>query len=115
LCATGFCELPSSDRARKRDVAGVDPADMLARVAALPVASWSYTFDDPAVRHIGPMAQDFAALFDVGADDRHIHPIDGQGIALAAIQGLYAEVQRLQAEQAALRARLAALEGPDRR
>jgi hypothetical protein len=99
-----------SDRARKRDVAGVDPADMLARAAALPIATWSYTFDDPTVRHIGPMAQDFAALFGVGADDRHIHPIDGQGVALAAIQGLYAEVQRLQTEQAALHARLATLE-----
>ncbi|HET7093959.1 MAG TPA: tail fiber domain-containing protein [Thermomicrobiales bacterium] len=109
-CVVGVCELPPSDRARKRDVASVDPADMLARVAALPIASWSYTFDDPAVRHIGPMAQDFAALFDVGADDRHIHPIDGQGAALAAIQGLYAEVRRLQAEQTALRARLLELE-----
>jgi hypothetical protein len=110
LCAAGLCQLPVSDRDRKRDVATVDPADMLARVAALPVASWSYAFDDPAVRHIGPMAQDFAALFGVGDDDRHIHPADGQGVALAAIQGLYAEVQRLQAEQAALRARLAELE-----
>ncbi|HEU5433560.1 MAG TPA: tail fiber domain-containing protein [Thermomicrobiales bacterium] len=114
MCVVGQCELPSSDRARKRDLAGVDPADMLARTAALPIATWSYTFDDPSVRHVGPMAQDFAAAFGVGADDRHIHPIDGQGVALAAIQGLYAEVQRLQSEQAALQARLAALEASGR-
>ncbi|HET7095217.1 MAG TPA: tail fiber domain-containing protein, partial [Thermomicrobiales bacterium] len=111
VCDAGECARGMiSDRQRKRDIASVDPADMLARAAALPVASWSYTFDDPAVRHIGPMAQDFAALFGVGADDRHIHPVDGQGVALAAIQGLYAEVRRLQGEQAALQARLAELE-----
>jgi hypothetical protein len=56
------------------------------------------------------MAQDFAALFGVGADDRHIHPLDGQGVALAAIQGLGAEVARLHHANAALAARLARLE-----
>ncbi|HET7091857.1 MAG TPA: tail fiber domain-containing protein, partial [Thermomicrobiales bacterium] len=68
VCDAGECAFVlSSDRARKRDIAGVDPADMLARAAALPIATWSYMFDDPSIRHIGPMAQDFAALFGVGA------------------------------------------------
>jgi hypothetical protein len=99
-----------SDRNLKANFGSVDPADMLQRVRDLPISTWNYTSDDPTVRHIGPMAQDFAAAFNVGADDRHIHPIDGQGIALAAIQGLIFELERLRVENAALAARVARLE-----
>jgi hypothetical protein len=106
----GVCRAIVSDRALKANVGSVDPADMLARVRDLPIATWNYTSDDPAIRHIGPMAQDFAALFNVGDDDRHIHPLDGQGVALAAIQGLAEELARLRAENAGLAERLAALE-----
>jgi hypothetical protein len=106
-----------SDRTKKANFGSVDPVDMLARVRALPITTWNYTSDDPSIRHIGPMAQDFAALFGVGADDRHIHPLDAQGVALAAIQGLLAEIQTMQADNAHLAARVAALEGrpPDTR
>ena len=99
-----------SDRAVKTNFGSVDPVDMLQRVHDLPISTWNYTSDDAAVRHIGPMAQDFAALFGVGADDRHIHPLDGQGVALAAIQGLVAQVEELQRENSRLAARVAALE-----
>ena len=115
---SGICQVPPSDRNLKANFGSVDPADMLARVRDLPISTWNYTSDDPAVRHIGPMAQDFAATFGVGADDRHIHPLDGQGVALAAIQGLVAELDQLRAENAALAARLASLEnctGPAKR
>ena len=43
--------------------------------------------EEATVRHIGPMARDFAA-FPIGDDERHIHAVDAQGVALAAIQGL---------------------------
>jgi hypothetical protein len=118
-CCAGLCCQTSglcgpqcliSDRNRKTNFGSVDPADMLHRVRALPITTWNYRSDDPAIRHIGPMAQDFAALFGVGVDDRHIHPLDGQGVALAAIQGLLAEIQTLQADAAHLAVRLAALE-----
>jgi hypothetical protein len=104
------CQQPPSDRALKANFATVDPTDILQRVRELPITTWNYTSDDPAVRHVGPMAQDFAALFAVGADDRHIHPLDGQGVALAAIQGLLAQIDALQADNARLAARVAALE-----
>lgn len=74
------------------------------------MATWNYSADDPSIRHIGPMAQDFAAVFGVGADDRHIHPIDGQGVALAAVQGLVLDLERLRDENDVLAARVAALE-----
>jgi hypothetical protein len=99
-----------SDRALKANFGTVDAADMLRRVQELPISTWNYTRDDPSVRHIGPMAQDFAATFGVGGDDRHIHPIDGQGVALVAIQGLAALVADLGAANARLAARMAALE-----
>jgi Chaperone of endosialidase len=106
LCGT-FC---LSDRNRKANFGSVDPADMLHRVRDLPISTWNYTSDDASVRHIGPMAQEFAALFGVGADDRHIHPLDGQGVALAAIQGLVAQIEELREENARLAARVTRFE-----
>jgi hypothetical protein len=120
-CCQGLCcggpegdrtctELCVSDRALKANFGTIDPTDMLERVRALPISTWNYTSDDPAVRHIGPMAQDFAATFGVGVDDRHIHPLDGQGVALAAIQGLLNQIEALREENVQLAARIAALE-----
>ena len=114
-CCTGLgcfgtCQLPPSDRNLKMNFASVDATDMLARVRDLPISTWNYTSDDSSVRHIGPMAQDFAAAFGVGTDDRHIHPIDGQGVAFAAIQGLAAELDRLRVENAILTERIVTLE-----
>jgi hypothetical protein len=110
-CQGGTCRIMCfSDRELKSNLASVDPLDMLARVRELPITTWNYTSEDPAIRHIGPMAQDFAAAFGVGADNRRIHPIDGQGVALAAVQGLATELKQLREENAALLARVAALE-----
>lgn len=99
-----------SDRAAKANFGTVDPADMLERVRSLPITTWNYRSDDPSVRHIGPMAQDFTTAFGVGSDDRTIHPMDGQGVALAAIQGLADQVAVLQAEQQRLLEQIATLE-----
>jgi hypothetical protein len=60
----------------------------------IPISTWHYRTQDPSVRHIGPMAQDFYAAFRVGQDDRYISSIDEEGVALAAIQELYRMVQR---------------------
>src|SRR5437588_10026743 len=69
-----------SDRNVKRDFEAVDVDAVLAGVSALAIESWSYRADDPRVRHVGPMAQDFAAAFGVGEDDRHIHTVDASGV-----------------------------------
>jgi hypothetical protein len=82
-----------SDRASKENIAEVDGREILARLVAMPVASWNYRSQDPSVRHIGPIAQDFKAAFDVGEDEKHISTIDQSGVALAAIQGLNAVVK----------------------
>jgi hypothetical protein len=78
----------TSDRDAKAGFAPVDVQTALSRLAQLPIETWSYKADDPAIRHIGPMAQDFAAAFEVGEDDRHIHVVDAAGVAFAAIQAL---------------------------
>ncbi|MEM1205385.1 MAG: tail fiber domain-containing protein, partial [Acidobacteriota bacterium] len=108
--------LLTSDRNLKTDISNLDGRDVLAAVSQLPISSWRFKADD-AVRHIGPMAQDFHALFGLGPDDRHISPLDASGVALAAVQGLNQEVQEkddrigeLEAKNAELEARLAALE-----
>jgi hypothetical protein len=99
-----------SDRAAKTRVRSLDEADILAKVATLPISSWQYRSEDPKIRHLGPMAQDFYAAFGVGEDDRHITSIDEDGVALAAIKALHAENRRLHADNAGLNARVAALE-----
>jgi len=38
------------------------------------------------------MAQDFRALFGLGEDEKHISAVDEEGVALAAIKALQAEV-----------------------
>jgi hypothetical protein len=81
----------------------VDPQAVLAQVAELPLASWTYKKDDGAIRHIGPMAEDFHAAFGLGADDRYISDSDTVGVALAAIQGLNQVVEQKDAEIAELR------------
>ncbi|HXJ79307.1 MAG TPA: tail fiber domain-containing protein [Candidatus Methylomirabilis sp.] len=93
-----------SDRNRKEGIADVDSGVILEQVARLPITTWRYKGE--AVRHIGPMAQDFAAAFQVGPDDRHIDLIDANGVALAAIQALTRRVEAQEVELAALRARL---------
>jgi len=108
----------ASDRGAKANVTPVNGGEVLARLGEIPIATWNYQSQDPSIRHIGPMAQDFYAAFGVGEDDRHISTLDADGVALAAIQELYqlvqeqgAQIATLQQQNADLEARLAALEG----
>ncbi len=95
----------TSDRNAKADFASVDAQEVLAKVAALPLQSWSYT-NRPGVKHVGPMAQDFRAAFGLGEDDKHIATVDADGVALAAIQGLNQKLEETRAENAVLRREL---------
>ena len=107
-----------SDRAVKENLVSIDPLDVLDRLSRVPIDEWNLISQDPSIRHMGPMAQDFHAAFGLGESNRHISTTDADGVALAAIQGLYAIVQEKDAEITALQeqlvqleARLAALEG----
>jgi hypothetical protein len=92
-----------SDRHAKRDFAPVDPETVLARLGQIEVTEWSYRVEPGNVRHVGPMAQDFHREFGLGADDRHIHPVDAAGVTIAALQALLSRVEDLERENTALR------------
>jgi Chaperone of endosialidase len=85
----------TSDRNAKENFASLDAQTILEKVAALPLTEWNYKTDSKGVQHIGPMAQDFHAAFDLnGADDKHISVVDEGGVALAAIQGLNQKLEQ---------------------
>jgi hypothetical protein len=95
----------------------VDCGEVLDRLESLPITTWSYQNDAPGVRHMGPMAQDFHQAFGLGADGTHVASLDANGVALTAAQELLArvkdqeaEVDRLEAENQALKDRLDRLE-----
>ncbi len=103
----------SSDRAKKENFTEVNPRQILDKVIDLPVSGWNYK-SDPGSRHMGPMAQDFRAAFELGDDDKHIAMVDADGVALAAIQGLNqkleekvrsqeSRIEQLESEMAELR------------
>lgn len=103
-----------SDRATKEAIIPVQPEEVLAKLMSLPISTWSRKDEDPKVRHLGPMAQDFSATFGLGEDNRHIAPLDMAGVSMASIQALHGKMSREMAEKdteiEALRQRLAALE-----
>jgi hypothetical protein len=99
----------NSDKHAKMAIEPVDTAEILDKVAALPVSSWSYKDDSSGARHLGPMAQDFHAAFGLGASETGIATLDTSGVALASIKALHDENERLKdqlTQQAALTARV---------
>lgn len=85
-----------SDRNSKTNIQDLDAQDVLAKVVNLPLATWSYK-DQPSVNHIGPMAQDFYSAFGLGDSDKAIASTDASGVALAAVQAIYEQLQQKEA------------------
>jgi hypothetical protein len=92
---TGGTWQNSSDRSKKENFTEVDGEELLELVAKLPITRWNYKAEDASVTHIGPVAQDFHALFGVGGDDKSISTVDPAGIALAAIQALHEKTREI--------------------
>jgi hypothetical protein len=80
----------------------VNGQELLETLAGLPISKWSYLWDGPAVRHLGPMSQDFMAAFHLGDDERRIDLLDANGVNMVAIQALYRRVIALEAIMARL-------------
>lgn len=114
----------SSSRSLKENLTPVDGRETLERLRGVPIYRWNGKGQDPAVTHFGPTSEDFYTAFGVGEDASAIATIDLDGVALAAIQGLYElaqekdaqiatlqqQVAELQQHNASLEARLTALE-----
>ncbi len=106
----------TSSRLLKTAFEAIDPSLILAKLDELPVTSWRFK-EGPPDRHIGPVAEDFQAIFGLG-DGKHISTTDAQGVLMAAVQALKREgdslrqdLARKDAEIRALSERLEALEG----
>ena len=96
----------ASSRTLKTGFAPIDPLELLNKVVSLPLSTWTYKGSEEGT-HLGPMAEDFKETFGLAGDGKAIGTVDADGVALAAIQGLN---QKLEAENAALKARLDAIE-----
>jgi hypothetical protein len=84
----------ASDRNLKHGLVELDGREVLEKLAALPVYQWQPKGQNAHVLHYGPMAQDFHAAFGLGDDDKMIGMQDADGVALAAIKGLNAKLER---------------------
>ena len=77
----------ASDRNKKENFRRLDGDAILKKISRLPLTRWNYK--GQSEQHIGPVAQDFYRIFQVGENDRTISTIDPSGIALIGVQELY--------------------------
>lgn len=117
LAGTTGCNLPAgsgvftctSSRTTKENFDAVNGEDLLSRLRRVPMSTWNYITEGQAVRHLGPMAEDFHQAFSLGTDDTSIGVQDLASVSLAAVQALEARTRTLTSENDALRAETAAL------
>lgn len=89
--STGGTWVNASDERIKDQKQQLDEQEMLNKILLLNIERWHYIADEDDVFHIGPYAQQFNALFNVG-DDTTISTIDPAGVALIGIQGLNTKI-----------------------
>ncbi|HEV7491345.1 MAG TPA: hypothetical protein VGO25_11095 [Rhodanobacteraceae bacterium] len=106
LLSTGGTWTNASSRTFKEGFTAVDPLHILAKLVAMPVQTWFYKQAHDEGQHMGPVAEDFAATFGLGKDERHIATVDESGVAFAAIQGLNQKVESENARLEGLNAEL---------
>lgn len=92
----------------KENFKPIDEREILTRLDAMPVSEWRYK-TDPGTRHIGPTAEDFQATFGLGMTGNGLNVTDVNGVTLAAVQALHAELKDRDAQIAALTASQAEL------
>lgn len=99
----------ASSRQKKEAFQPLAGEALLNKVASIPVESWQYRGTDE--RHIGPVAEDFVAAFDVGTinddgtrNNQYLSQSDVAGVALAGVKELITKNQELEAEIAELKA-----------
>jgi hypothetical protein len=94
----------TSSRTAKERFRVLDLTDMLDRIERLPIVEWNYKSQNPGIRHIGPFAEDFHALFGLdGDDDKMISTVDPSGVALVGVKALAERMHAQEGEIAAQR------------
>jgi hypothetical protein len=77
----------ASSKELKENFASVTPDTILEKLLNLPILAWNYKVQSAEHTHLGPMAEDFKEIFNLG-DGKSISTVDSAGIALASIQAL---------------------------
>ena len=105
-----------SSRAFKENFQAFDSPQLLSKISSLQVDSW--IFKDSDEKHIGPVAEDFVAAFDVGIiresdgqrENRYLAAGDVAGVALAGVKELIQENRELKDLISQLERRITELE-----
>lgn len=100
-----------SDRRKKENFRAINNEEILRKVAGLTITNWNYKTQPASQRHIGPMAQDFYAAFQLDGigNDTTINTTDIDGVNMAAIQALEKRTAELQQQNDELRATVEAM------
>ncbi|HXH17531.1 MAG TPA: hypothetical protein VNJ07_00485 [Chitinophagales bacterium] len=98
----------ASARSKKEDISFPDARQMLGKIEKLPVARWKYSGTENEY-HIGPMADDFFRLFQVG-DEQSISAMDKTGVLFLGVQALAQENSELRAALQEQQERIKSLE-----
>jgi hypothetical protein len=79
-----------SDRNLKTNFTTLDPQTILGKIASLSITQWNYKSESTETKHIGAVAQDFYAQFNLGglSGETSISAMDTGGVALLGIQAL---------------------------
>jgi hypothetical protein len=92
--------MSSSSRSVKENFRPLDGNEILDKLSRVPIERWDYVGTNE--HHIGPMAEDFVAAFDVGSslddgtrDNKHLSARDVAGVALIGVQELSRITQEL--------------------
>ncbi|KRD21929.1 hypothetical protein ASE39_05905 [Acidovorax sp. Root267] len=109
LAITGTLSTGSS-RTLKTGIEPVNGTTLLEKVLSLPLYHWRYKSSPTQERHVGPMAEDFRKIFQLGQDDKSLAPGDLAGVTLGAVQELARKVTEREADITAIRARISLLE-----
>lgn len=89
-----------SSRTFKENFSPVGGSALIEKISGLPVESYNYK--NSTEKHIGPMAEDFVAAFDVGAmkqdgvrENQYLSALDVAGVSLAGVKELIIENKEL--------------------
>jgi hypothetical protein len=94
--STGGTWTNASSRDLKENFTSVDTSDILAKINQLDLSSWNYKTENASIRHLGPIAEDFYNIFQLGNSNKSISTIDPAGVALAGIQALDKKITNVQ-------------------